>query len=96
MPPLTRALLFPPCARRLSLTPSLQVETRLYQLIAQVKQIANEQSYQRVCPFLQYACNALRILMQAREANFRELSESTNARVLWWSIGQVHLPSRRL
>ena len=27
--------------------------------------------------------------MQAREANFRELSESTNARVLWWSIGQV-------
>ena len=25
-----------------------QVETRLYQLIAQVKQIANEQAYQRV------------------------------------------------
>eukprot|EP00042_Codosiga_hollandica_P039793 m.336466 g.336466 ORF g.336466 m.336466 type:complete len:212 (+) comp55697_c0_seq2:64-699(+) len=48
------------------------VETRLYQLIAQVKQIANEQSYQRT-----------------REANFRELSESTNARVLWWSIAQA-------
>jgi hypothetical protein len=49
-----------------------QVETRLYQLLAQVRQITNEQSYQR-----------------QREATFREISESTNVRVLWWSIGQA-------
>jgi len=48
-----------------------QVETRLYQLLAQVKMIANEQAYQRT-----------------REATFREISESTNVRVLWWSILQ--------
>lgn len=48
------------------------VETRLYQLLAQAKQIANEQAYQRT-----------------REATFRELSESTNVRVLWWSIAQA-------
>merc|ERR1712146_779905 len=48
------------------------VETRLYQLISQVKQIANEQAYQRT-----------------REAAFREISESTNQRVLWWSIAQA-------
>jgi hypothetical protein len=29
----------------------VQVETRLYQLLAQAKQIANEQAYQRVCHF---------------------------------------------
>ena len=29
-----------------------QVETRLYQLISQVKQISNEQAYQRVSPLL--------------------------------------------
>ena len=28
-------------------------------------------------------------LFQAREATFRELSESTNVRVLWWSVGQA-------
>ena len=28
------------------------VETRIYQLIAQVKQIANEQAYQRVSPLV--------------------------------------------
>eukprot|EP01147_Barroeca_monosierra_P005137 gene5137-6999_t len=48
------------------------VETRLFQLISQVKQISNEQAYQRT-----------------REATFRELSESTNQRVLWWSIAQA-------
>eukprot|EP00730_Choanoeca_flexa_P009624 TRINITY_DN1269_c0_g1_i2.p1 TRINITY_DN1269_c0_g1~~TRINITY_DN1269_c0_g1_i2.p1 ORF type:complete len:221 (+),score=34.76 TRINITY_DN1269_c0_g1_i2:66-665(+) len=48
------------------------VETRLYQLISQTKQIANEQAYQR-----------------QREASFREISESTNERVLWWSIAQA-------
>ena len=26
---------------------------------------------------------------QTREATFREISESTNVRVLWWSIGQA-------
>eukprot|EP00039_Didymoeca_costata_P018685 m.334546 g.334546 ORF g.334546 m.334546 type:complete len:216 (-) comp17378_c0_seq1:52-699(-) len=51
-----------------------QAETRIYQLISQVKQIANEQAYQR-----------------AREATFREISESTNVRVLWWSIGQAFI-----
>ena len=49
-----------------------QVETRLYQLLAQGRQIANEQAYQRT-----------------REATFREISESTNVRVLWWSIAQA-------
>eukprot|EP00912_Choanoflagellata_sp_UC4_P002201 UC4_evm2s1393 len=48
------------------------VETRLYQLLAQVKQISNEQAYQR-----------------EREAMFRDISESTNERVLWWSVGQA-------
>eukprot|EP00054_Salpingoeca_dolichothecata_P016138 m.94067 g.94067 ORF g.94067 m.94067 type:complete len:215 (-) comp21836_c0_seq3:35-679(-) len=48
------------------------VETRLYQLVAQVKQISSEQAYQRT-----------------REATFREISESTNQRVLWWSVGQA-------
>ncbi|EGD73775.1 transmembrane emp24 domain-containing protein 4 [Salpingoeca rosetta] len=48
------------------------VETRIFQLISQVKQIANEQAYQRT-----------------REASFRALSESTNQRVLWWSIAQA-------
>jgi len=51
-----------------------QVETRLYQLIAQVKQIANEQAYQRT-----------------REATFREVSESTNVKVLWWSLAQAFI-----
>ena len=49
-----------------------QMETRLYQLLAQVRQIANEQAYQR-----------------SREATFRAISESTNVRVLWWSIAQA-------
>eukprot|EP00035_Acanthoeca_spectabilis_P020508 m.433284 g.433284 ORF g.433284 m.433284 type:complete len:220 (-) comp17556_c0_seq1:2648-3307(-) len=49
-----------------------QMETRLYQLLAQVRQIANEQAYQRT-----------------REATFRQISESTNVRVLWWSIAQA-------
>lgn len=48
------------------------VETRLYQLLSQAKQILNEQAYQRT-----------------REATFREISESTNQRVLWWSIAQA-------
>eukprot|EP00037_Helgoeca_nana_P015340 m.143294 g.143294 ORF g.143294 m.143294 type:complete len:220 (+) comp22974_c0_seq1:23-682(+) len=49
-----------------------QMETRLYQLLAQVRQISNEQAYQRT-----------------REATFRQISESTNVRVLWWSIAQA-------
>eukprot|EP00051_Salpingoeca_urceolata_P005442 m.73317 g.73317 ORF g.73317 m.73317 type:complete len:307 (+) comp14335_c0_seq2:742-1662(+) len=48
------------------------VETRLYQLISQVKQISSEQAYQRT-----------------RESTFREVSESTNQRVLWWSVAQA-------
>jgi hypothetical protein len=48
------------------------METRLYQLLAQVRQISNEQAYQRT-----------------REATFRQISESTNVRVLWWSIAQA-------
>ena len=39
------------CARaRLHMAHAAQVETRLYQLLAQAKQIANEQAYQRVRP----------------------------------------------
>lgn len=55
-----------------SLPPPPKVETRLYQLLSQVKQINNEQAYQRT-----------------REATFREISESTNQRVLFWSIAQA-------
>lgn len=47
------------------------LETRLYQLVAQVKGISNEQSYQR-----------------HREATFREISVSTNNRVVYWSLIQ--------
>lgn len=48
------------------------LETRLYQLVSQVKDISNEQSYQR-----------------HREATFREISVSTNNRVVYWSLIQV-------
>ena len=47
------------------------LETRIFQLIAQVKDISNEQSYQR-----------------QREATFREISVSTNNRVVYWSLIQ--------
>lgn len=83
----------------------MQVETRLYQLLAQVKQIANEQSYQRVsfsffgdfCDLISRDDSISELLncsfyfpvdKQTREATFREISESTNVRVLWWSIAQ--------
>ena len=37
------------------------------------------------------ACSALPVIVsfQLREENFRDTSESTNSRVLWWSIAQT-------
>ena len=99
-----------------------QVETRLYQLLAQVKQINNEQvrwrshwrAWSTCYPFAPIRfCSAHRCFhmprsplaihvrcwlimpsavvqayQRTREATFREISESTNVRVLWWSIAQ--------
>ena len=65
------------------------MEARLYQLQAQSRQIANEQAYQRVRPAPSPRPAPAPTAPQTREATFRELSESTNVRVLWWSVGQV-------
>lgn len=82
-----------------------QLRLRVQQLVEQVEQIQKEQEYQRVRgwagPVGQGMCNlggggsvlARRFLHsplpQWREERFRQTSESTNRRVLWWSILQT-------
>ena len=50
-----------------------QVETRLYQLLAQVRQIANEQSYQRVSGRVRMGCCAPACLPGGKAPTFRLL-----------------------
>ena len=52
-----------------------------------MEQISKEQAYQRVSHWTCVARNHLSPY-QVREEHFREISDSTNARVLWWSLGQ--------
>ena len=44
----------------------------------------NEANY---CPFRKLIL-LFAVCLQVREERFRQVSDSTNARVLWWSLGQ--------
>ena len=69
-----------------------ELQLRVRQLLDQVEQITKEQNYQRVSCLLlmQKFRNQLFYLhLQYREERFRQTSESTNSRVLWWSLGQT-------
>lgn len=74
-----------------------ELQLRIRQLLNQVDQITKEQNYQRVtlrnfidntnCVLNKYLF--YQIYLQYREERFRQTSESTNNRVLWWSLAQV-------
>lgn len=64
-----------------------ELQLRIRQLLDQVEQITKEQNYQRVrSSFISYSLCGM---LQYREERFRQTSESTNSRVLWWSIAQT-------
>lgn len=70
-----------------------ELQLRVRQLLDQVEQITKEQNYQRVrkarfLPLLP-SFNVAGLCLQYREERFRQTSESTNQRVLWWSLGQT-------
>ncbi|XP_054043677.1 transmembrane emp24 domain-containing protein 4 [Rissa tridactyla] len=60
-----------------------ELQLRARQLLDQVEQIQKEQNYQRVRRRRRKAPG------RYREERFRMTSESTNQRVLWWSIAQT-------
>jgi hypothetical protein len=80
-----------------------ELQLRVRQLLDQVEQITKEQNYQRVsfrkhfhlllCKNKEVGGNgmfyAMTVNLQYREERFRQTSESTNQRVLWWSIIQT-------
>lgn len=72
-----------------------ELQLRIRQLLNQVDQITKEQNYQRVserfCPVQATAMlfSDDSLFFQYREERFRATSESTNHRVLWWSLAQV-------
>lgn len=72
-----------------------ELQVRIRQLLDQVDQITKEQNYQRVrddqkCPNSWLIPRYLSLpLFQYREERFRQTSESTNSRVLWWSLAQT-------
>lgn len=65
-----------------------ELQLRIRQLLDQVEQITKEQNYQRVS-YLIYKLFLLIVCLQYREERFRQTSESTNSRVLWWSVTQT-------
>lgn len=69
-----------------------ELQLRIQQLINQVDQITKEQNYQRVkrgdLPVGHFLTATL-LRFQYREERFRQTSESTNKRVLWWSLAQL-------
>lgn len=70
-----------------------ELQVRIRQLLDQVDQITKEQNYQRVrddrkCPN-GWLIQRYLSLFQYREERFRQTSESTNSRVLWWSLAQT-------
>lgn len=68
-----------------------ELQLRIRQLLDQVEQITKEQNYQRVYEngcFVRLKCYFIYYL-QYREERFRQTSESTNSRVLWWSVTQT-------
>lgn len=70
-----------------------ELQLRVRQLLDQVEQITKEQNYQRVSViwiwfYLPVFCNSI-FFLQYREERFRQTSESTNSRVLWWSLIQT-------
>lgn len=58
-----------------------------------VHEIIAEQVYQKVGLLLVYVQGLLTLNtnQQKREAQFKETSEATNGRVMWWSLGQILL-----
>lgn len=76
-----------------------ELQLRARQLLDQVEQIQKEQNYQRVrtgvcggdTPLSPSRDSTPRFIHipQYREERFRMTSESTNQRVLWWSIAQT-------
>lgn len=72
-----------------------ELQLRVRQLLDQVEQIQKEQNYQRVrqedTDALQpsFRSSLFPLSLQYREERFRMTSESTNQRVLWWSIAQT-------
>lgn len=73
-----------------------ELQLRIRQLLDQVEQITKEQNYQRVRLFclknillIEKVCYFLIFFFQYREERFRQTSESTNSRVLWWSVTQT-------
>lgn len=71
------------------------LQLRIRQLLDQVEQIMKEQDYQRVsaalnCRWLERHAEFL-FYFQYREERFRAVSESTNKRILWWSILHVSI-----
>lgn len=78
-----------------------ELQLRVRQLLDQVEQISKEQNYQRVYNNSSsfnlknnekhnvHFSNVLSLILQYREERFRQTSESTNQRVLWWSLIQT-------
>lgn len=70
-----------------------ELQLRIRQLLDQVETITKEQNYQRVREFpvndFRVCDDLLCFFFQYREERFRQTSESTNQRVLWWSVAQT-------
>lgn len=74
-----------------------ELQLRIRQLLDQVDQITKEQNYQRVSSassgdWFRFACVIEYggcFVAQYREERFRQTSESTSQRVLWWSLAQT-------
>ena len=58
-------------------------------LNSRLQDIRREQVFQRVCPCAVALVDPMLIVDQEREAEFRDQSESTNARVVRWTLIQL-------
>ncbi|XP_058715493.1 transmembrane emp24 domain-containing protein 4 isoform X1 [Poecile atricapillus] len=65
-----------------------ELQLRARQLLDQVEQIQKEQNYQRLLDQVEQIQKEQNY-QRYREERFRMTSESTNQRVLWWSIAQT-------
>lgn len=69
-----------------------ELQLRIRQLLDQAKQITKEQNYQRVrikFILINLKYKIFFSIFQFREERFRQTSESTNQRVLYWSLAQT-------
>ncbi len=66
-----------------------EIAQKVRDLNSRLQDIRREQVFQRVSVVFSYGRSSLILALQEREAEFRDQSESTNARVVRWTMLQL-------